>query len=385
MGVLDDPGLTDADRIYIERAQATATVPLIFLNSNALDRAYYDNSQTKTINPADLDRIREMMDSQIAGISRRYPAEGIERIAGLSMDGRHFSMQQDIPAGEFRPGCEPFRYAFINMPRHGVAPTEMESLLFQSSPQAEYYWSGFWGGHEGNHAGFEHLSHGHTLNIENPGENEVLAINAELSADREGLEWLRSQGQEEVAQAVIDYRALHAFSDRSHAALAILADEPGTQATVEHFRAATEFQGVMTSVVERDLGLSQNGALELERLHPGAFHNHLRRLIDEGAFDNASQNPYVREFIVAYAGAYERQITNRRPDPEAGIDLRTDRTIIDALPTSQAARGIPLPVIGGTSDPGKEPPGAAPPAAEDSGNTGGMRPLQAIPSTLPRP
>lgn len=385
MGVLEDSELTASDRIYIERAQATATVPLIFLNPNDLDRTYFD-THGKTISPSDLDVVREMMDSQIAGISRRYPAEDIERIAGLSMDGRHFSMQQEIPAGEFRPGSEPFRYAFINMPRHGVAPTEMESLLFQSDPQAEYYWSGFWGGHEGNHAGFEHLSHGHTLNLSQPGENEALAMNAELSADREGLDWLRSEGREDIAQAVIDYRALNAFSDPSHAALAVLADEPGTQATVEHFTAARQFQGAILGVVQRDLGLESSfAAIELERAHPAAFQAHLRRLIDEGAFDHVSENPYVKEFVVAYADAYERQIANRRPDPEAGIDLRTDRSLIDSLPSSRVAQGISGTGTSGSSDPGEKPPPTTPPADEPANNAGGMRTLPPNPSTLPRP
>ena len=321
----DDPTITDNDRIYMERAQATATVPLIFLNPDALDRAYFETHQ-KQINPSDIQVFREMMDSQISGISTRYPDEGILHIAGLSMDGRHFSLQQEIPAENDR---DAFSYAFINLQGNNRTPSDLETSLFSRNPEAEYYWSGFWGMHEGSHAGFEHLAHNATLNFGQPGKNEALAINAELSADREGLEWLRSQGQEEVAQAVIDYRALNAFADPSHAATAILDDEPGVDATVEHFIAARQFTGVMLEAVGQDLNIDTFSVIDLSRSHPGALNNHVQRLFDEGRFDAASANPHVREFIEAYLGAYERQVSSQTQAPEADIDLRTDRTLLE--------------------------------------------------------
>lgn len=373
----DDPTVTDIDRIYMERAQATSTVPLIFLNPNALDRDYYISHQ-KTINPSDLDVVRGMMDSQIAGISSRYPEEAIRYFAETSMDGRHFSLQQSVPSRPGEPDSEPFRFAFINLEGNNRQAGDFERALFASSPQAEYYWSGFWGGHEGDHAGFEHLASGNTFNFEDPGKNEVLAVNAELSADRNGLDWLRSEGQDDIAQAVIDFRALNAFADRGHSATAILADEPGTEATVQHVRASTEFQGALMQVVGQDLGLAFFDVISLQRQHPGAFHSHLERLIDEGAFDQVSDNPHVREYIVAYSGAYQRQIADRTPDPEAHIDLRTDRSVIDSLSIRIGNGVVPT---GNTSDPGKEPPAneTAPPVATTD------RPMTPLPSTGPRP
>ena len=315
-------GQSDTDEIravYMEQARATASVPLIFLDPDVLDREYF-NSHSKTINPDDVTVVREMMDSQIAGISARYSDEDILTIAGHSIDGRRFSIQQNIPTVPDDPDSETFRFAFINLQGNNRTPTELDTAIMQSSPEAAYYWSGFWGRHEGNHAGFEHLASGHSNNFGNPGKNELLAINAELNADRDGIAWLESEGQFDLAQAVIDYRVLNAGTDPIHAAAAVLGDQPEQDATLEHFQAARGFSGAMIEAVGQDLGLSPFEVIDLERAEPDAFYGHVNRLFEDGAFEDVSGNPHIRDFIETYLGAYERRVLGREPLPQQGLD-----------------------------------------------------------------
>lgn len=314
-----DYTVSPANQVYMTMVRATADNPVIFLDPNVLDREYF-LAHGKTVSPEDTRRIREMMDAQIPGISQRYPDEGIQRIAGLSIDGRHFSMQQEIPPSPDDPDGEPFRYAFINLQGSNIEPEGVGATVIESSPLGEVYWNGFWGIHEGNHVDFEQHAHGPANNLDNPGENEANGMNAELTADRGGIDWLMRKGQPDIAQAVIDFRALNAFSDPQHSAAAVLADEPGQSATVEHFSAARTFDGVMRGVVGRDLGLDTFQVTSMMRTDVETFNDHVSRLLEEGAFDNVSENPYVREYIEAYSGAVQRQITDVRLAREAELN-----------------------------------------------------------------
>ncbi len=313
-----DYTVSPANQVYMAMVRATADNPVIFLDPNVLDREYF-MANNKTVSAEDMIRVRDMMDAQIPGISQRYPDEGIQRIAGLSIDGRHFSMQQEIPPSPNDPDGEPFRYAFINLQGSNIEPEGVGATVIESSPLGEVYWNGFWGIHEGNHVDFEQHAHSPANNYANPGENEANAINAELTADREGIDWLMRKGQPDIAQAVIDFRALNAFSDPQHSAAAVLADEPGQSATVEHFSAARTFDGVMRGVVGRDLGLDTSQVTSMMRIDVETFNGHVSRLLEEGAFDNVSDNPYVREYIEAYSGAVQRQITDVRLAREAEL------------------------------------------------------------------
>lgn len=308
--------VSPANEVYMRMVRATADVPVIFLDPNALDREYF-LQHGKTVSPDDIARVREMIESQLPGISERYPDEAIERLAGLSIDGRHFSLQQEIPPSPDDPDGVPFRYAFINLEGNHRVLDGVGATVVESSPLGEVYWNGFWGIHEGNHAGFEHLPHGPANNHGNPGEDEANGMNAELVADREGLDWLLQKGQPDIAQAVIDYRALNAAADPLHSATAVLADEPDQRATVEHFIAARAFTGAMLEAVAQDRNINSFEAITIMNGDPETFNGHVRRLLAQGAFDNVSENPYVREYIEAYSGAVQRQITEVRLAREA--------------------------------------------------------------------
>ncbi len=319
-GEEDQNDTNDIHAVYMEQARATSSVPLVFLDPNALDREYF-LSHSKTIHSDDVPVFREMMDEQISGISDRYTDEDILVIAGYSIDGRRFSIQQNIPTIPDDPESETLRFAFINLQGDNRTPTELEASILQSSPDAAYYWSGFWGRHEGHHAGFEHLASGHANNFGNPGPNELLAINAELSADQDGIAWLESEGQHDLAQAVMDYRVLLAGSDPIHAAAAILGDQPDQSATLEHFQAARGFNGAMIEAVGQELGLNSFEVVDLQRAEPDSFHSHVSRLFESGAFEGTSDNPHIQEFVEAYVGAYQRQVLDRDPLPEPAPDL----------------------------------------------------------------
>ena len=69
----------------------------------------------------------------------------------------------------------------------------------------------------------------------------------------------------------------------------------------------------MNRVLLNDLGISESDLGDMRKFHAREYAGHVQRLLDSGAFDNADPNPYVREFIAAYAGAVERRVVDLAP------------------------------------------------------------------------
>ena len=317
MGEKEQPqsSLSAADQVYRRMVLETAQVPVVFLDPDAFNRQYYMD-HGKTVDPADISVVRNMIESQMPGAAANASDEDMAGMVARSMNGGPFALRLSIPPSADDPDGKPRPFGLVNLQGRnndqaheylpGVAAHTLEFLSVDA--RDETLWDGFWGIHEGNHINQpEYSSEGMT-----PDERALNVMNRELESDLRGMDWLARKGRPDLAQDLTDYRALSATSDPTHSATAILSDEPGTQATLEHFQASRKFVGTMWGVVANDLGIGHFDAMHMHRSDEETFNGHVQRLLTEGAFDNADPNPNVREYIEAYSGAVQRQITDRR-------------------------------------------------------------------------
>lgn len=348
------------DQVYVRLVRETSEISdIAFINPDAFNALHI--KQNGTVDPADIITMRQMIDAQLPGRSSHFDHRQIARLVEASLEAGPFARRYEFPEAGTPEEQAPF--AIVNlqgtnldhrdeyMPE--VAGRDLEILA--DIPGEDIYWDGFWGIHEGTHPNqpiYEHLA---TFD-----ESNADIMDRELEADRAGLAWLRAKGQDEMAQALIDFRALSASADPMHAGIAVLDDAPGTQAGVEVYHAAAKFEGAMDSVVGQDLGLSDADITQMRLLREEEYATHVNRLLGEGAYDNVDPNPYIREYIEAYAGAVQRQIIDRRVarelDPVApeneNIKKADTATIEGGTPVVTLAEGDQATLtIGGVSAP----------------------------------
>lgn len=331
--------LSDRDSTYVQMLRETSQLTnLAFINPDAFNREHFE--MEGKIDHADIEIMRRMIDSQLPGYSSVFDDRRIGNLVRASLEDGPFAKRYGIGPGE---DPQPFGLVNLQGSHYDDSYEYMPTVAFRPPqqlnplPGEDFYWDGFWGVHEGTH-----------LNDTNPplrGSDEIVGpseMNRELTSDRAGIAWLRSQGQEDMVQAVIDYRALSAASDPEHAATAILADQPEQEATLEHYQAARNFANIMNTVVANDLEITEGDAQSMSKIHEFEFAGHVRRLLDSGAFDeNGASQPYVRDFIEAYTGAVMRRVIDQ-PMVRPELDNETAGNIEKAIDLSAISGGKPV-------------------------------------------
>ncbi len=324
------------DQVYVRLVRETSDVSdIAFINPDVFNALHL--KQNGTVDPADIDTMRRTIDAQIPGRSSHFTDAQIARLVESSLENGPFARRY-----EFSEDQTPF--AIVNLQGTDldhrdeymplVADRGLEVLA--DIPGEDVYWDGFWGIHEGTHPNQPVFGEHQT-----PDESNADIMNRELEADRAGLAWLRAKGQDDMAQALIDFRALSASVDPMHAGIAVLGETPGTQTGTEVYQAAAKFEGAMDFVVGQDLGLSNADVTQMRLLREEEYATHVNRLLGEGAYDNVDTNPYMREFIEAYAGAVQRQIIDRRVARELNPDAPESENIKKAE-TAAIEGGTPV-------------------------------------------
>jgi hypothetical protein len=314
-GSVTPPILSARDQVFVQLVRQTSTIQdIAFINPDAFNRAYFEKSGK--VDPADIAVMRQMIDAQLPGRSSFFDDRRIANRIAESLTNPPFARRYEFGDAEGAPGTPTTAFAMISLQGSRadhrdefmplVANRDADSLA--PIPGEDVYWDGFWGIHEGTHPNQPLLP-----TFESRIEQDTNIMNRELESDLAGISWLRAKGQEEMVQLLIDFRALSAAGDPGHAALAVLGDEPGQVATTEHYTAARDHADVMNRVLLNDLGISESNLGNMRKFHEREYAGHIQRLLDSGAFDNADPNPYVREFIAAYAGAVERRIVEASP------------------------------------------------------------------------
>jgi len=309
------PFLSARDQVFVQLVRQTSNIQdIAFINPDAFNRGHFEKSGK--VDPADITVMRQMIDAQLPGRSSFFSDSWISNRIAESLTNPPFARRYQFEDGQAAPGVPSTPFAVVSL--QGSRADHRDEYLplvagrsaevLAPIPGEDVYWDGFWGIHEGTHPGQPaYMGQG------TDDENATDIMNRELEADRVGIAWLRAKGQEDMVQALIDFRALSAANDPTHAALAVLADEPNQLATVDHLGAAAKFTNVMDRVVISDLGISEQELGDMKKFDEPAYAQHVQRLLDAGAYDNADPNPHIREFIAAYAGAVQRRIVDTAP------------------------------------------------------------------------
>lgn len=332
---------------YKEGVREASGVPVVFIDPNRFNREHFD--KTGTVHPDDAKKMREMLERQMPGITNGMSDADMNVAVSQSLSLGPFAVRAEIvpPAGSTAP---PAPICIVNEPGSRLDhKNELMPLLsaqdlsrIREIPGWNDHWERIIGIHEGVHCNQPPLN---TAGM-TASQIEVAVLGREVEADRAAINWARNNGLNDMAQAMIDFRALGAARDPEHAT-AILIDKPGP-ATQAHIDAARTFRSEMISKVAADQGISAADAGRMLDDRPEEFNGHLKRLIGNGAFDGHA-NPHVKESIEAFSGAVQRQITDRRVERELEQQRRfegNDRhgALEDSSPVLRAAGPDTAPV-----------------------------------------
>lgn len=299
---------------YKDGARETSGRPVIFLDPDEFNREHFD--KTGNVHPDDLVKVREMLEEQMPGITNGLTAADLRTAVVLSLTSGPFAAPAEIkpPAGST---ASPIPICVVN--EQGSSLNHKNELLpllarqdlerIREIPGWDDHWDRIIGIHEGTHCNQP------PINTTGMTHDQILVatLGREAGADQAAINWARANGLDDMAQAMIDIRALGAADDPEHAT-AILIDKSGP-ATIDHINAARTFRGEMINKVAADQGISVADATTMLNDRPEEFNGHIKKLLADGAFDGNS-NPHVKESIEAFSGAVQRQITDRRIERE---------------------------------------------------------------------
>ncbi len=299
---------------YKEGVRETSGVPVVFIDPDKFDRGHFD--RTGTVHADDARKMREMLEEQLPGMTRGMSDSDMRSAVAQSLSLGPFAVRGEIvpPTGST---AAPAPICIVNEPGSRLNhKNELMPLLsaqdlsrIREIPGWDDHWDRIIGIHEGVHCNQPPLN---TAGMTRD-QAATAVLGREVEADRAAINWARNNGLNDMAQAMIDFRALGAAGDPEHAT-AILIDRPGP-ATQAHIDASRTFRAEMINKVAADQGISAADAGRMLDDRPEEFNGHLKRLIGNGAFDGHA-NPHVKESIEAFSGAVQRQITDRRVERE---------------------------------------------------------------------
>lgn len=299
---------------YKDAVRETSGVPVVFLDPDEFNRRHYES--TGSVHPDDINKMREMLERQLPGITNGVTNSDLEAAVEQSLTRGPFALRGELvpPAGSSAP---PAPICIVNEPGSQLNhKNELMPLLsaqdlsrIREIPGWDDHWDRIIGIHEGTHCNQTPLNPAGMT----PDQLGVAILQREAEADQASINWARQNGLNDIAQAMIDFRALGAANDPEHAS-AILIDRPGP-ATQDHLDAARTFRAEMISKVATDQGISTADARRMLDDRPEEFNGHIKRLLQNGAFDG-HPNPHVKESVEAFSGAVQRQITDRRIERE---------------------------------------------------------------------
>lgn len=184
-------------------------------------------------------------------------------------------------------------------------------------PGTTAIWDRLAGEHEGEH--------GNRDTVNAPTLRDTII--EEARADLQSLQWLRANGHNDVAQALMDYRVLTAVHspDASHATGVALIAGNVNGITNDYMFAARNMGGAILDAVsnEHDLG-SRRNALRMVEYNPGRFIRTVERALDRGEFRGPGVSPDMEDHVKAYIAAFRRQVDGITPPVPSGARASVD-------------------------------------------------------------
>ncbi len=169
--------------------------------------------------------------------------------------------------------------------------------LLKPLPGTQDQWRQFIDDHER-----QHCNHTHT-------QDPVARLNLEIEADNAAIQKLRSQGQTQMAQAVLDLRIIGAVMDsrRIDHATGFFIGSSTSVASQQDMNTIANLRSHMTEEVAKKLGVSRETADALFESDPKKFNQTVKELLKEGKF-NSQSSPKEARFVQMYLDAFERRV-----------------------------------------------------------------------------
>ncbi len=184
-------------------------------------------------------------------------------------------------------------------------------------PGTNAIWDRATGEHEGEHGNRE------TVNTATTRQS----ITEEFRGDAVALRWLRAEGHNDVAQALIDYRVLSAVhhTNAGHATGVALIAGDISKVNDDYVRAAEQMRARVLEAVSKEQGLgSQRNALRMVEYNPGRFIRVVERALERGEFKGGDASPELENHVKAYIAAFRRQIDGITPPVPSGARASVD-------------------------------------------------------------
>ena len=322
MGLFKDLKRLFSDN-YKDGAEAISNKPVVFLDPNDFDVDVINNNANngvaagtgQLVGQDNIDAAREMLEEQRPGYEATLTDAQVENLIILSLSRGPFATVINHNGSDFCLINEP-----LDMIDH---KNELMPLLAHTDksvlgviPGWDKIWDFAIGAHEGAHCNQPQVS----ASLPEP-QLSMAILQNEVGADQIAVDWLRDNGYEQIAQALIDYRALSAAADPTHASSALIDAPPPATVTADHISAAAGFKDAMFDGVAAAEGISRADAEALLASDPERFLNVVRQEMANGAFDGASNtltggNQYMKDYIDDYVGAYQRQVVDPDPRPQ---------------------------------------------------------------------
>ncbi|MCB1838685.1 MAG: hypothetical protein KDI61_00285 [Alphaproteobacteria bacterium] len=305
---------------FREGVRAATSLPVVFLNPADFHREHY--LKTHEVHPDDLVKAREVIRQQgvdPSGFSDRQLAILVRR--SLAGPFGHAMTVDNLEGKSIRiclangPEGSIHGHSDVLLARAGIDLARVSAI-----PGWEQYRERIIGIHEGTHCDQDMDTKGMTDE-----QKDIFLLGREAEGDRAAVQWLRQNNLNELAQALIDIRALTTVEDRDDVrhATSILIDHPDVHSSQAHIDAARDIKFQMVIAVAADRKLTMEQAIDMFIHRRDEFVGHVDHLLARGAFNpsrntEVNNNPYIEEYIRAYAGAYHRQIMDRRLTPTPG-------------------------------------------------------------------
>lgn len=279
---------------YEKGVESTSYMPVIYIDPNKF-----------TLGQPGAQEVRKQLEEQMPGSSARFNDKDLQDIANAALLSGPFATNaliKDRDGGDVCLVNKP-NGTIIN-PDHalesfGIAgPGAMDRRHLKDLPGSVEEWQYRVGKHEG-----EHCNQLETDTVTPEGKCRYLEN--ETRSDRQAIRTLREEGKNDIAQALIDVRAIAAANgDADHATGIFIDDADSPTITPEITAAAREFKDVMVAEVAKRQGLSVAEAEKLRHADPRAFTATVDEAMKDGAFDQ--KGPYTKRYIQAYSGAVDR-------------------------------------------------------------------------------
>jgi hypothetical protein len=307
---------TGGSKGFQDGVKSVTTLPIVFLNPADFHREHF--LKTREVHPDDIKKARNVI--RLQGVDDSgFSDKQLTSLVRRSLAGPFgHAMDVDDVKGN------PMRICLANGPE-GAINGRSDSLLKQAGidpaklsliPGWEQHRERIFGIHEGTHCAQDMNTKGMTDE-----QKDIFLMGREAEADRAAVKWLRDNKLPEVAQALIDIRALGSLKgDDPRHATAVLIDRPDLTSSQAHIDAVHDFRFQMVMGVMTHYKLTMEQVVDMSIKQPAQYVDRIEKLLARGAFSPAQNadvksNPLIEDYIRAYAGAYRRQIIDRPLTP----------------------------------------------------------------------